>query len=165
MKYQAQIDDKLFDIDVNEDGKLTTDGHTVNAELLQVGPLGLYSLLIDNRSVELVVEETTTGYRVTLGSDTFDVQVADERQLRLAKGTQAPAAPGGELAIKAPIPGLVVRIQVHEGEEVQAGQSLIILEAMKMENELRAPRAGVISDIKVKAGENVEQNATLMVLQ
>ena len=164
MKYQAQIDDTLFEIEIDESGAIVLDGESVHASLLQVGALGLYSLLLDNESVELVVNETQKGYLVTLGSRTFDVKVADEREIRLAGGRDALAAPSGELPIKAPIPGLVVRIMVNAGDAVEINQPLVILEAMKMENELRAPRKGVIVDVKIKAGESVEQGATMLVL-
>jgi len=165
MKYQTQIDHKTYQIEIEDTGALSIDGQAIAADLLQVGPLGLYSLLMDNASVELVVEETQHGYRVTLGSRTFDVRVADERELRLSGGRAALAAPTGVMAIKAPIPGLVVRVLVREGEEIVEKQPLVILEAMKMENELRAPRGGVIAAIKIKPGESVEQGAELIVLE
>ena len=85
MKYQAQIDDTTYELDIDGDGIISIAGEQIKAELLQVGPLGLYSLLIDHRSIELVVEEISRGFRVTLGSRTFDVLVVDERQLRLAR--------------------------------------------------------------------------------
>lgn len=164
MKYQSQIENTTYETEIDDDGRITLAGERVNASLLQVGPLGLYSLIIGNQSKELAVEETQRGYRVTFGSRTFEVQVADERQLRLAGGRGGPEAASGELNIKAPIPGLVVRVMVRAGDEVKANQPLVILEAMKMENELRSPRDGGITDVKIKAGERVEQGAVLLVI-
>ncbi|MCS7038977.1 MAG: acetyl-CoA carboxylase biotin carboxyl carrier protein subunit [Anaerolineae bacterium] len=164
MKYVAQVGDNSYEIEIDDNGAVRLDGQLLQASLLQVGPLGLYSLLIENRSRELVVEETPQGYRVTLGSRTFHVRVADERELRLAGSRTGPVASTGEVHLKAPIPGMVVRVLVRGGEAVTPGQPLVILEAMKMENELRAPRAGTVSDVKVKAGERVEQGAVLLVL-
>lgn len=164
MKYQSQIDETTYQIEINEDGSIVVDGEPVSASLLQVGALGLYSLLVDSESTELVVEETQRGYRVMLGSRTFDVNVADERELRLAGGRADLIETGADLTIKAPIPGLVIRVMVGVGDQVEAKQPLVILEAMKMENELRAPRAGIITDVRVKAGESVEQGAGLLVL-
>ena len=164
MKYQSQVENNTYTIEIDADGQILLEGEAVNASLLQVGPLGLYSLLIDNQSKELVVEETQQGYRVAFGSRTFEVQVADERQLRLAGGRSNLDATSGELQIKAPIPGMVVRVLVRTGDSVLAGQSLVILEAMKMENELRAVREGVVGDVRVKAGERVEQGAVLLVI-
>ena len=70
----------------------------------------------------------------------------------------------GDSAVKAPIPGLVIKVLVTQGDQVQVGQPLIILEAMKMENELRAPRDGVVATVKVKPGNSVNQGETLVTL-
>ena len=164
MKYIAQVDGITFEIEITADGRITLDGAPVEADLLQVDPLGLYSLLMNHQSYELVVEEQQRGYRVTLGAETFDVQVADERQLRVESARADVSAGDGDLPITAPIPGLVVKILVEEGQAVEINTPLVILEAMKMENEIRAPRAGVVRDIAISIGESVEGNATLMVL-
>ena len=71
---------------------------------------------------------------------------------------------GGELPIRAPMPGLIVDVRVEVGEIVDAGQTLIILESMKMENELKAPRAGMVHAINAHPGDNVEQNKTLVTI-
>ena len=164
MKYLAQIDGITFEIDITPDGTITLDGEPVQADLLQIDPLGLYSLLMNHQSYELVVEEQPRGYRVTVGAQTFDVDVADERQLRMESARAEVTAGDGELPITAPIPGLVVQVLVEEGQMVDIDAPLVILEAMKMENEIRAPRAGVVKNIAIQAGQSVEGNATLMVL-
>ncbi len=162
MKYHAVVDNQEYVIDIDDENSIVVDDEPVQANLLQVGPLGLYSLLLDNKSYELVVEERRFGYRVTLGSDTFDVQVKDERTLRLDAGRSQLTTPSGERFIKAPIPGLIVNILVEAGDEIEANQPVIILEAMKMENELRAVRAGTVAEIMFEAGESVEQGAELI---
>ena len=164
MKYHAQIDNHAYVIDIDDDSNIIVDGEPVQADLLQVGPLGLYSLLMDNESCELVVEEQRFGYRVTLGSNTYDVQVTDERTLRLNAGRSQLSKPTGERFIKAPIPGLIVKIMVQEGEEITTNQPVIILEAMKMENELRAQRDGVVKEILIGVGKSVEQGAELILI-
>ncbi len=164
MKYQSQINNNTYAVEIDAEGQILFDGERINANLLQVGALGLYSLLIDSQSMELVVEETRQGYRVTFGSHTFDVQVADERQLKLAGRRGDLDAAGGEIQVKAPIPGLVVRVLVRTGDAIKSGQPLVILEAMKMENELRAVREGTVGDVRVKPGERVEQGAVLLVI-
>ena len=95
----------------------------------------------------------------------FSVQVEDERTRKLNAGRRPAALPDGEFAVKAPIPGLVVKVLAEEGDEVDEGQSLLILEAMKMENELRSPKAGVVKKIEVTPGQRVEQNSILIVLE
>ncbi len=164
MKYIAQVDGTTYEIEITPEGSITVNGVSVEADLLQVGPLGLHSLLMDHQSYELVVEEQQRGYRVTLGSNTFTVDVADERQLRMESSRADVSAGDGDLPINAPIPGLVVKILVEEGQTVALNAPLIILEAMKMENEIRAPREGVVKNIVVEVGQSVEGNSQMMVL-
>ncbi len=166
MKYLAQIDGITYEIEIEANNAIILiNGEPVEADLLQVDPLGLYSLLLDHRSCELVVEEQTQGYRVTLGAQTFDVRVADERQLRMeAARADVSARAEGDMPITTPIPGLVVKVLVTEGQHVEENTPLVILEAMKMENEIRAPQAGVVRDISIQPGQSVEGNAVLMIL-
>jgi biotin carboxyl carrier protein len=79
-------------------------------------------------------------------------------------GTPA-RVPSGEVAVKAPMPGLVVAVAATSGQEVKIGQGLIILEAMKMENELRAPRAGRVKAIRVSPGQVVDKDQVLVVIE
>lgn len=95
----------------------------------------------------------------------MQVQVEDERTRKLNTGRKAPAVPHGELAIKAPIPGLVVKVLAEEGDAIEDGQAIVIVEAMKMENEIRAIRTGRVKEIKVSEGQRVEQNETLLLLE
>ncbi len=164
MKYIAQVDDVTYEIEITPEGAITLDGAAVEADLLQVDPLGLYSLLMNHQSYELVVEEQQRGYRVSLGADTFAVEVTDERHLRMESSRAEVSAGDGDLSIPAPIPGLVVKVLVEEGQIVEINAPLVILEAMKMENEIRAPRAGVVKDISVQVGQSVEGNARMLVL-
>ncbi|RIK39109.1 MAG: hypothetical protein DCC55_19095 [Chloroflexi bacterium] len=80
-------------------------------------------------------------------------------------GRRAPALPHGELPIKAPISGLIVKVLVEPGDTVEDGQPLVILEAMKMENEIRSLRSGVVKSVTIAAGKRVEQNEVLVVLE
>jgi len=95
----------------------------------------------------------------------YEIKVEDEREKRLRAAAGAGVSEGGEFHLKAPMPGLVVSLQVEEGQEIKKGQVLLILESMKMQNELKAPRDGIVGRIKVKAGESVEQKQTLLSLQ
>ncbi len=164
MKYIAQVDGITYEIEITPEGRITVDGEPVEADLLQIDPLGLHSLIINHQSWELVVEELQRGYRVTLGSNSFEVDVADERQLRMDSSRAEVSAGDGDLPITAPIPGLVVKVLVEEGQTVALNEPLAILEAMKMENEIRAPREGVIKNISIEVGKSVEGNAVMMVL-
>ncbi len=120
-----------------------------------------YSFLIDSRSHEATVEETADGYRVQTGLHAIAVARLDP--LRPAKGA-AGGRQSGPLPIKAVMPGKVTRVLVTAGQQVEAGAPLLVLEAMKMENEVTAPRAGVVSRITAQAGFPVETGAELLVL-
>ncbi|MBX2999843.1 MAG: acetyl-CoA carboxylase biotin carboxyl carrier protein subunit [Caldilineaceae bacterium] len=124
----------------------------------------LYSLLINGRSYEVLIEEQRQNYSVTLRGEQYHVRVEDERTRRLNEGRRGPELPKGDLVVKAPIPGMVVKVLVREGDEISEDQPLIILEAMKMENEIRALRAGVVRKVDVSSGQRVEQNASLLVI-
>jgi biotin carboxyl carrier protein len=92
----------------------------------------------------------------------YPVFVEDEREKRLRASAGGGVAETGEYHLKSPMPGLVVAVPVGEGQEVKKGQVLIILESMKMQNELKAPRDGKIHKVRVKSGESVEQKQTLL---
>lgn len=83
---------------------------------------------------------------------------------RLAQAARGFAPPSGEIAIKAPMPGLVVDVPVQTGQAVDEGSVLVVLESMKMENELKAPRAGVVSQVRVQSGQSVEEQETLVAI-
>jgi biotin carboxyl carrier protein len=157
-----------YEIEIDEDGVVRVDGQEYIADLRRIGELDLYSLLIDNKSYEVHVQDTErNNYRVMVsaqGYEGYEVRVLDERTYRVSKSTGGLAGGAAEGAIKAPIPGLVVRILVAEGDEVKVGQTVVILQAMKMENELRAQRAGTVATIKCKAGDSVNQGDTLVTL-
>ncbi|MBP6440835.1 MAG: acetyl-CoA carboxylase biotin carboxyl carrier protein subunit [Caldilineaceae bacterium] len=104
-------------------------------------------------------------YTINVRGEQFHVQIEDERARRLNRGRKLPALPEGELAVTAPIPGLVVKVLVQVGAVIEEGQPLVILEAMKMENELRSMRNGVVKSISVAPGQRVEQNAVLLILE
>ena len=88
--------------------------------------------------------------------------VEDEREKRLRAAAGGGVAETGEYHLRAPMPGLVVAVPIAEGQEVKKGQVILILESMKMQNELKAPRDGIMGRIRVKAGESVEQKQTLL---
>jgi biotin carboxyl carrier protein len=92
----------------------------------------------------------------------YQVRVEDEREKRLRITTQGSVHLGAEYALKAPMPGLVISVQVTEGQLVSKGQPLIILESMKMQNELRSPFAGKVVRLRTKAGDTVEQKQQLL---
>ncbi len=164
MKYQTIVNGQTFDIEINEDGRILVNGEDRAIDFRELRQGELYSMLLDHRSFEAVVEERDETYHVLMGGEMFEVQVTDERSRRLASAFMAFGDTGGEVAIRAPMPGLISRVTVEEGQAVSKGQTVVILESMKMENELKSPRDGVVHHINVKVGDNVEQNKRLVTI-
>ncbi len=164
MRYLVKVGDQEYNIEVNQDGQIELDGRLVYVDFVGVGETGLYSLLVNKESFEAMAEEREGTWNVLMRGHLYDVEVVDERTQLLRARAGAVIPETGEISIKAPMPGLVVAIQVEVGQEVEAGQNVIILESMKMENELKAPRAGRIERINVKPRESVEQNQILVVI-
>lgn len=123
-----------------------------------------YSLLIDNRSFEVDVDVTEDEYRVLLDGRLYRIGMADERRMRTA-GSQSGFQASGRQEIKVPMPGKVVAVLAQEGDRVEKGQGLVIIEAMKMENEVRSPGDGEVKEIRVKTGESVEAGQVLVVVE
>lgn len=164
MKYFSRIGQNEYEIEI-VDGKVFVDGEAVEVDLRQSGAPELYSLLYNGRSFEMLIEADRFTYDVTLRGERFEVQVEDERTRRLNIGRKMVSLPEGEIRISAPIAGLIVKVLVEVGQTVNEEEPLLLLEAMKMENEIRAVRAGVVKQISCVAGQRVEQNAILVVLE
>ncbi len=162
MKYVTTIDDKEYEIEVVDDRHVRIGGRLLEVNFESVSGQPVYSLILDGKSYESYVYPGDEGWQVLLRGRQFQVKVEDEREKRLKAAAGGGVAEGGEFHLKAPMPGLVVAISVSEGQEVKKGQVLVILESMKMQNELKSPRDGTISHIKVKAGESVEQKQILL---
>jgi biotin carboxyl carrier protein len=167
MKYYATVEGHTFEIVIEGSGRITVDGVEMTADMQAVGRPDLRSLLLDHVSYEVVVESDASArnlYSVLVGGAQYQVKVQDERARRLAQADRSVRAPAGELAIKSPIPGLIVKTLVAPGQTVAEGETLLILEAMKMENELRAPRAGVVHEVRVEAGAQAALGQVLVTL-
>lgn len=164
MKYYARVGDTEYEVVIDQ-GQILINGEPITVDLTAIGTPELYSILYGGRSYDLLVQSERSNYTITFRSEQYVIQVEDERTRRLNLGRQAPALPQGELPIRAPISGLIVKVLVEPGDSVEDGQPLVILEAMKMENEIRSLRAGVIKSVAVAAGKRVEQNEVLLVLE
>ncbi len=162
MKYLTTVGDKTFTIEINDDRHIVVDGKTYVVDLEAMSSQSLYSLLLDSHSFESFIDEAEEGWRVLLRGDLYDVKVVDERAARLAKSAGGVAAQSGDYHLKAPMPGVIVSVPVSEGQAVKKGDILVILESMKMQNELKSPREGLAARIKAKSGDNVEQGQILV---
>ncbi|RMG17123.1 MAG: acetyl-CoA carboxylase biotin carboxyl carrier protein subunit [Deltaproteobacteria bacterium] len=165
MRFTATHGEATHEIDVTFDGErytVTLDGqkHEVDALLLEGN---IWSLLIDGKSYEVDVEgEEEVTVRVRGRVHRF--RILDERRMRMRMASGAFSAEGKQV-VRAPMPGKVVKILVREGDSVEAEQGVVVVEAMKMENELRAPKAGTVKSIAVEEGALVEGQAALVVIE
>jgi biotin carboxyl carrier protein len=169
MRYLATLKGKkeAVPVDLEIDGThryvLTLDGvkHVVDAQPVGEGAL---SLLIDGASYDVELHEREDEVEVDLGLTLTRVDVADERQAKLRAGTARFHAEGRQV-ILAPMPGKVVKLLVRAGDEVKEGQGLVVVEAMKMENELKSPKAGKVIEVHAQEGQAVENNAKLLTVE
>ncbi len=164
MKYYTKVNEKEFVIDIGKDHTILVNDAPFKIDF-QILPIsGLASLLINNQSLEAVVEEREDHWEVLTKGELYNVNVLDERTYRLAQARGTELGDSGETAVKAPMPGLVIKVLVEDGELVEKGQTVVILESMKMENELKAVRDGVITAVKAEAGASVEKDQVLVVI-
>jgi biotin carboxyl carrier protein len=164
VKYFARVGEREYEVEIDQD-QIWLDGVPVMVDLQRIGVPELYSVLFDNHSYDMLVQPNRSIYTITFRGDQFLVEVEDERSRKLNAGRSGIALPQGELPVKAPISGLIVKVLVEPGDAVEDGQPLVILEAMKMENEIRSLRAGVVKSVTVTQGTRIEQNAVLLVLE
>lgn len=162
MKYITTVGEKQFLVEIIDDRHVSVDGKIYEVDFESVSGQPVYSLIVDGKSHESYVAQVDEIWQVLMRGRLYPVSVEDEREKRLRAAAGGGVAETGEFHLKAPMPGLVVTIPVSEGQEVKKGQVLLILESMKMQNELKSPRDGKVNRIKVKAGESVEQRQTLL---
>ena len=164
MLYVTTIGEREFLVDIVDENQVLVDGKPYQVDFIPIEDQPIFSLLVDNKSYEGYVYPAEKAWQVLIYGRSYPVLVEQEmeRRLRMASGSRV--SKKGELHLKAPMPGLIVAVPVEEGQEVEKGQVLVLLESMKMQNELKAPRAGVITRLRTHAGERVEQNQTLLSL-
>jgi biotin carboxyl carrier protein len=163
MKYLTTVNDKTYTIEINQDGQVTVDGEDRQVDFQMISD-ALVSALIDNASFEALVEERDGRYNVLMFGELYEVEVSDERKMRLLRSSAGFEAAQGELSIRSPMPGLIVVVNVAPGQTVNKGDSLCVLESMKMENEIKAPREGTVAHVYVGKGDRVEQNKVLITI-
>lgn len=164
MKYLVTVNDEKYEIEINQEGVVVVNGEERRVDFKSMGQHAIFSLIIDHQSFEAVVEQRDGKYHVLIFGDLYEIDVTDERAQRLARAGGGMAEVTGEALLKSPMPGLIVEVPVAVGDEVKKGQTVIVLESMKMQNELKAPRDGVISRIDVSQGDSVEQNKPLITI-
>ncbi len=165
MKYEVTVEGETFLIEIEDEGKVFVNGQAHTVDMQSIDDLSLYSLLVNNNSYEAFIEEEEGQFQVLLHTgEMYGVQVKGGRP-RPTVVKRLPKVPRGEVTIKAPIPGLVVAVPVVEGQQIMAGEVLVILESMKMENELRAEWDGTVRSVHVHPGDVAGQDQALVTVQ
>ena len=163
MRYVTSAEGKQFLVEIIDDKHVSVDGKVYEVDFESVSGQPVYSLIVDGRSHEAYIYQgEDNNWQVLLRGRLYPITVEDEREKRLRAAAGGGVAETGEFHLRAPMPGLVVAVPVTEGQPIKKGQVILILESMKMQNEIKAPRDGVIGRIRVKAGESVEQKQTLL---
>ena len=152
------------DVEATREGRrirATFDGRTIEADAVEVAEC-TYSVVMEGRSYEVRVEPGPAGLRVHAGSREYDIAIADPRAWRGRRGTALVAE--GRQEVVAPMPGKVIRILATQGAAVEAGQGLLVIEAMKMQNEIKSPKKGTLERLLVKEGQAVNAGEPLAVV-
>ena len=182
MPYISTINGKVYHIDTGENHPqrdIGIEGTIHSIDWRHIAPLlqdargqasvgGRYSLIIGNRSYEVFarrIKEQGGGqaYELEIAGQRFEVYVEDEREKALA-GVVKAAHEMGNAPVRAPMPGLVLGIPLEVGTRVARGQTVVVLEAMKMENDLASPIAGTLEEVRVSKGQTVNQGDILVVI-
>jgi biotin carboxyl carrier protein len=165
MKYTAIIDGERIEIELSRSKPTTIEaqvgGRQYRIEAKMVEP-GVYWFNWNNRSVEISVVPHGEGYVVSLEGRSADIEIVNARSA-LRKATQHGHA--GAIDLRAPMPGKIVKVLVSEGAVVQANQGIVVMEAMKMQNEIKAPKNGVVKKVAVKEGAPVNAGDLLAVVE
>jgi biotin carboxyl carrier protein len=162
VRLDATVDGRTFRVEVRQEGdgyEVTVDGVPMEIDLVEISG-NFSSLIVGGLSHDVGLEKRSDGYRVHLPDETHTVALAEA-----SRDGARPARPAdGPARLTAPMPGRVVKVLVEEGREVVAGEGLVVIEAMKMENELKASRRGRVQKVAVHQGQAVEAGALLVVV-
>ena len=164
MTYDIAIDGKHYRLDLDQvEGRWSCrlDGRDVEVDAV-LARRDVLSLRIGNRAYEVKCERVGQDMHIWVGSKRYAAEVRDPRSLR---GRVRTADEHGPKKLTAPMPGKVVRILVAQGDEVEAGAGILVVEAMKMQNEVRSPKKGIIQKIQVKEGAAVNAGDVLGIVE
>ena len=159
MKYVAIIGSERYEVEIDNDGAILVNGEARDVDFLNLGG-SLYSIITENKSLEAVIDDDESKIAVMMDGQLFETQVLDERAMLLVQRRGGLSSDSGE--VHAPMPGLIVMVAVAAGDSVEQGDTLIILESMKMQNELRSPIAGSVKSIQAAAGQAVDKGDLLV---
>ena len=164
MRYYVTVGHRTFEVELGPDGT-RVDGRPLDATLAHVEGTELRSLLVDGVSYRILAGAAHGDTRdLHLRGRRFAVEAVDERTRTIREMTGSAGGPSGPKPIRAPMPGLVVKVEVAEGDAVASGQGVVIVEAMKMENEVAAHQAGTVQELRVAEGQGVQAGEVLAII-
>lgn len=166
-KYRLKLGNDTHEVEVEPDHGggfvVHTESGPRRVSLERINDSARYSLIVDGKTYDIFAEEGATGYHVIVGGRTIAVGTQTGRRGGGA-GDGLDVDAGGEWVLKSPMAGVVREISVAADDEVTEGQTLVVVEAMKMQNELQARRAGTVKAVYVSVGQRVDQSTPLLVL-
>ena len=167
MAFIAKLGEQSYTVEIEENGKsvyrVSVDGNEFLVDGKKTGRTN-FSLIVDNRSFEIEVDNTDDEYRVLVDGRNYRIYLVDERRVRVGAAQSGLQFQGRQM-VSVPMPGKIIAVLVAIGDAVEMGQGLVIVEAMKMENEVRSPISGEVKEIKVKPGDTVEGGALLVIVE
>ena len=163
MKYHAEAGGQHYEAEKTGAGvRLNGVDHEVDAVWFSDDEV---RIAVDGRSYRVFVRPLEAGWQLNVLGRNFDVSIEEARARSVRQRAGSRAGEGGQHEVRAPMPGLVVRVLAKEGQRVGAGDGLVVIEAMKMENEIRASGSGTVAAIKVGPGDVVERDEILIALR
>jgi biotin carboxyl carrier protein len=167
MAFIAKLGEQSYTVEIEENGRsvyrVSVDGNEFLVDGKKTGRTN-FSLIVDNRSFEIEVDNTDDEYRVLVDGRNYRIHLVDERRVRVGAAQSGLQLQGRQM-VSVPMPGKIIAVLVAVGDAVELGQGLVIVEAMKMENEVRSPISGEVKEIKVKPGDTVEGGALLVIVE
>jgi biotin carboxyl carrier protein len=167
MKFDVLIDGKKHSVEFAQPNSQSSrvvmqiDGREIEADAVRIS-LGEYSIILGGRSFEARISRSAAGVLVKIKNREFPVEVRDPRSSR--RGRAGGVELEGQQHVTASMPGKVVRVLVTQGQKVEVGQGLLVVEAMKMQNEIRSPKSGVVGRLYAKEGQTVNSGEVLVVV-
>jgi biotin carboxyl carrier protein len=164
MKLIAELNNEKHEVEFKRDGEIvraSIDGREYELEASEVEP-NVYLLKHENQIFQIHVSPAQPAI-VDLGNHSFEIKISDPKRLRSAAGAAGNA--DGTIEIKTAMPGKVVRIVAEQGAEIKQGESVLVVEAMKMQNEMKSPKDGVVKEIRVAEGATVNAGDVLAVIE
>ncbi|HEX9249686.1 MAG TPA: biotin/lipoyl-containing protein [Gemmatimonadaceae bacterium] len=167
MRYVVELNSGRKTVSIEAEGVRYEDDAPIRGELSDIEGSPVRMVKLDTHVYRVVAKKHQGRGKYTLWVDgyRFESEALDERTRSIRDLSAAAAGPTGPAPIIAPMPGLIVRVNVNPGDKVEAGQGLVVMEAMKMENELRATTAGTVRSVEVSPGTAVEKGTLLVALE